>query len=541
MKKVFMMLLLGIAARGFGQQYSQKWSDVNYVGDGQVYHNLDIYLPKTVKSSYPVVVYIYGSAWQSNNSKTSDMNTVGAALLDAGYAVVSINHRSSSDAKWPVQINDVKAAIRFVRGNAAQYKFDTCFVGISGSSSGGHLASIAGTSRGVKSFTVGSVTMNIEGTLGKFTKNSSSVDAVCDWFGPMYLLKMDSCGNTTTHGADNSPGSMILGCAIKQCTDNEALLEAKTYIDPSDPPFLIFHGTSDNVVPYCASVFLNRDLKAKGVQSEYVEVPGGQHYGGVHIAANFTKMVTFFNSVKNVTCSAVAMPTVSSSVAYCQGATAVALTATGTALKWYSAASGGTALSSAPIPSTAAVGSTDYYVSQTVNGTESARAKITVTVSAVPSAPVVVAQVSYKLNETATALSATGSGLLWYDVASGGTGTTTAPKPVTTAAGSKLYYVSQTVNGCESGRSTIEVTVVDGSVKIPLTTGWNWIGCPLAGSTDLAVALSSIWANVSVVKDMQAFYMASNPAALNSLKTTDWGMGYMVKVTKDCELQWTSK
>ncbi len=82
------------------------------------------------------------------------------------------------------------------------------------------------------------------------------------------------------------------------------MLEAKTYIDPTDPPFLIFHGTSDNVVPYCASTNLNTDLKAAGVQSEYVEVPGGQHYGGVHIASNFTKMVSFFNGVKDKTCSA---------------------------------------------------------------------------------------------------------------------------------------------------------------------------------------------------------------------------------------------
>ncbi len=381
MKTAFLFFIgIFISISSNCQQYSQKWTDVNYVGDGQVYHNLDIYLPKVSKSSYPVVVYIYGSAWQSNSSKTSDMNTVGAALLDAGYAVVSINHRSSSDAKWPAQINDVKAAIRFVRGNCAKYKFDTCFVGISGSSSGGHLASIAGTSRNVKSLTIGSITENIEGNLGSFTSYSSSVDAVCDWFGPMYLLKMDSCGNTTTHGASDSPGSLILGCAIKQCVDKEVFLEAKSYIDPTDPPFLIFHGTSDNVVPYCASVFLNNDLNAAGVQSEYVEVPGGQHYTNTHTTANFSKMVAFFNGVKNTKCSGVLPPTVTSLVTYNQYAVATPLTATGSSLKWYTVATGGTASTTAPTPSTNTVGSTDYYVSQTINNIESSRAKITVTV-----------------------------------------------------------------------------------------------------------------------------------------------------------------
>ncbi|MDA3882901.1 MAG: Ig-like domain-containing protein [Bacteroidales bacterium] len=303
MKTKLIILFSCLIFSVFGQTYSQKWSDINYVGDGQVGHNLDIYLPQTVKDNYPVVIYIYGSAWQSNNSKTSDMNTVGAALLDAGYAVVSINHRSSTEAKWPAQINDVKAAIRFVRGNAAKYKFDTCFVGISGSSSGGHLSDVAGLSRNVKTFTVGSTTMNIEGTLGSYTSFSSSVDAVCDWFGPKYLIKMDSCGNTTQHGADDSPGSLILGCPIKQCTDNAAMLEPKTYIDPTDPPFLIFHGTADAVVPYCASVFLNKDLNAAGVQSEYVEVPGAGHYSNIHNATNFAKMVAFFNTQRDAKCN----------------------------------------------------------------------------------------------------------------------------------------------------------------------------------------------------------------------------------------------
>ena len=84
---------------------SQKIADVDYAGDGQVYHKLDIYLPKVEKDAYPVVVHIYGSAWFSNNSKgMADLGTIVNALLDAGYAVVCPNHRSSMDAKFPAQI-----------------------------------------------------------------------------------------------------------------------------------------------------------------------------------------------------------------------------------------------------------------------------------------------------------------------------------------------------------------------------------------------------------------------------------------------------
>lgn len=84
---------------------SQEWKDINYVGDGQTYHTCDIYLPKEQKDSYPVVIHIYGSAWFNNNGKgMADLGTIVKSLLDAGYAVVCPNHRSSIDAPWPAQI-----------------------------------------------------------------------------------------------------------------------------------------------------------------------------------------------------------------------------------------------------------------------------------------------------------------------------------------------------------------------------------------------------------------------------------------------------
>ena len=157
---------------GFQQQIkletSKEWKDVNYVGDDQAYHTCDIYLPKVEKESYPVVVHIYGSAWFSNNSKgAADLGTIVKALLDAGYAVVCPNHRSSGDAKWPAQINDIKAVIRFIRGEAKTYKFDPSFIATSGFSSGGHLSSVCGTTNGVKVAKVGKEEVDIEGSLGK--------------------------------------------------------------------------------------------------------------------------------------------------------------------------------------------------------------------------------------------------------------------------------------------------------------------------------------------------------------------------------------
>jgi oligosaccharide reducing-end xylanase len=152
-------------------------------------------------------------------------------------------------------------------------------------------------------------------------------------------------------------------------------------------------------------------------------------------------------------------PSVTSPVTYCQNATATALTATGTALKWYTGSTGGTGSATAPTPSTTAVGTTNNFVSQTLNGCESERATLAVTVNASPAAPTVSSPVSYCQNATATALTATGTSLSWYTGTTGGTGSATAPTPVTTSTGTTNHYVSQTISGCESARSTIAVTV----------------------------------------------------------------------------------
>ncbi|MCF2445392.1 T9SS type A sorting domain-containing protein [Dyadobacter sp. CY345] len=153
------------------------------------------------------------------------------------------------------------------------------------------------------------------------------------------------------------------------------------------------------------------------------------------------------------------VPTVTTPVTYNVGATAVALTATGTALKWYTVATGGTALAAAPTPSTTTIGTVSYYVSQTLNGCEGPRTKIDVVISACATAAPTVANVTYCLSETAVALTATGIALKWYTVATGGTGVAAAPIPATTTAGTKSYYVTQTLNGCESPRAKIDVIV----------------------------------------------------------------------------------
>ena len=277
---------------------SEKFIDVNYAGDDQAYHNLDIYLPKTDAKKFPVVVHIYGSAWFSNSSKgMADLGTIVNALLKAGYAVVCPNHRSSSDAKFPAQINDIKAVIRFIRGNADKYKFDTSFIATSGFSSGGHLSTLTATSGNVKSpVKVGNLEVDLEGKVGNYLKESSAVNACCDWSGPIDMFKMN-CDEPRKWGG--TPEEALVGHDYEdQYADNFKSISAITYIDKNDPPTIIFHGTDDNVVPCCQGQELYDELKKVGVKSSVTIVPGGGHGFNMYGDDNLKKMVDFLNDVR---------------------------------------------------------------------------------------------------------------------------------------------------------------------------------------------------------------------------------------------------
>ena len=291
---------------GFGGQqnpaaqmeFSEKFTDINYAGDTLVYHNLDIYLPKEVKESYPVVIHIYGSAWFSNSSKgMADLGTICNALLKAGYAVVTPNHRSSGDAKYPAQINDIKAVVRFVRGEAEKYHFDTSFIGISGFSSGGHLSTLTGTSGNNPSYTVGEKVYDLEGNVGNYTSLSSKVDAVCDWSGPIDLLHMDCKG---ARDMKFLPEEAVMGRPFEGNADHDMALNATTYADKDDAPVIIFHGTEDNVVPSCQGEWLHEVLDKAGVYNEVNIVAGGGHgWGPMYTEENLGKMVSFLNKIRS--------------------------------------------------------------------------------------------------------------------------------------------------------------------------------------------------------------------------------------------------
>ena len=252
-----------------------KWENINYVGDDDLGHLLDVYLPCQGAGPFPTVVTIAGSAWKDNNNKfwAYKYGEQGEDLLKNGFAVVSMNHRSSYCSNFPAQIHDVKAAVRFIRGNAERFNLNKKFIGIMGYSSGGHLAALMGTSGGLDQVAEGDKEISIEGQLGNFLGESSHVDAVVDWYGPTNF--MVSC--TEDWNGDATNRMRFLGGSLEKNKDLGALANPIKYVDEKDPPFLIMHGTLDKVVPICQSELLYEKLMSNGSEVKFIPVQGGNH------------------------------------------------------------------------------------------------------------------------------------------------------------------------------------------------------------------------------------------------------------------------
>ena len=237
---------------------------------------LDLYLPAAGSGPFPVVIMVHGGGFMFGD-KADGMGLAGAdQLLAAGYAVASINYRLSGEAQYPAQIFDAKAAVRFLRANAAQYNLDPENFGAWGASAGGNLVSLLGTTCGVS---------ELEGDLGN-ADQSSCVQAVVDWFGPIDFLKMDeqfagsSCPQT--HDAADSPESKLVGAEIQTLPDLVKTTNPMNYIDATDAPFFIENGTADCNIPPVQNKNLADALSAVigADKVTYTSLEGAGH-GGV--------------------------------------------------------------------------------------------------------------------------------------------------------------------------------------------------------------------------------------------------------------------
>jgi acetyl esterase/lipase len=275
--------------------YKRKWLDIPYASQS-TNQRLDIYLPDEGEGPFPVIAVIHGGAFMMGDKRDVQQLPMLEGLK-RGYAVVCIEYRLSGEAIFPAQIQDCKAAIRFIRGNAEKYGFDPRRIAAWGGSAGGHLSSLVGTSAGVK---------DLEDLSMGFPAAECSVQAVVDWYGPSEdFLKMDEelkasgCG-VPDHSAPESPESMLLGRLITEVPELVRKASPMTYVSAKTPPFLIQHGLQDQFVPAQQSIhFAEAIEKAAGKERVILELlPGVYHADpAFETPENTSRVLDFIDSV----------------------------------------------------------------------------------------------------------------------------------------------------------------------------------------------------------------------------------------------------
>jgi acetyl esterase/lipase len=301
MTLIFISLVFANYAFGQGlrkantDNLKRKWLDVAYASKSPA-QKLDIYIPDEGEGPFPVILSIHGGAFKSGDKGDGQVKPMLAGLK-RGYAVVSVNYRLSGEAIFPAQINDIKAAVRWVRANAKQFKLNREKIAAWGGSAGGHLAAMVGTSGNVK---------ELEDLSQGNPDQSSRVQAVVDWFGPTDFLKMDEqlkeskVANPQTHSIPDSPESELIGKNLADAPELVKAANPETYITKDDPPFFIQHGLIDHLVPYQQSVNLANKLEQViGKEKVTIELLPGTDHGGPNYETeqNLNKVFVFLDEI----------------------------------------------------------------------------------------------------------------------------------------------------------------------------------------------------------------------------------------------------
>ncbi len=237
---------------------------------------LDLYLPQKSRAPVPAVVWVHGGGWAGGTKHP----TPAAPLVSSGYAVASVAYRLSGEAKWPAQIEDCKAAVRWLRARSKDLGIHPGRIGAWGGSAGGHLVALMGTAGDAK---------DLEGAAGNAAQ-SSRVQAVCDFFGPTDFLRFDGHGSKLIMGAPDSLIAQLLGGPLARNKEKAAQANPVAYVTKDDPPFLIMHGDKDDIVPLDQSEVFHAALKKARVSSELVVMPGAGHgFAGPQVMKRVTE------------------------------------------------------------------------------------------------------------------------------------------------------------------------------------------------------------------------------------------------------------
>jgi len=235
---------------------------------------LDLYVPSTGTRPYPLIVVVHGGGWTTGDKRGELPLSAVPWLLDHGFAVANVNYRLADEATFPAPLLDVKAAIRYLRANAASWDVDPGRVAAIGESAGAHLAALVGTTATEVSFD--------DPALGN-AGVSSAVQAVVDYYGPADLATSDA-QRLLNVGCPAEPDpniALLLGASPSAAPERAAAASPVSYLHPGShvPPFFITHGDADCVVPFQQSVELHAAIdKVAPGSSTLVIVPGSGHY-----------------------------------------------------------------------------------------------------------------------------------------------------------------------------------------------------------------------------------------------------------------------
>jgi len=239
--------------------------DIEFAKVGDISLKLDLYRPVGATSP-PLLVWVHGGAWRAGSKDSMPLGE----LVKRGFAIASIDYRLSPVAKFPAQVHDCKAAIRFLRAKAKQNDYDASRIGIAGSSAGGHLVAEIGVTNGHPT---------LEGTIGEHPDQSSSVQAIVDYYGPTNFLTI--LKQSTPHGVSvRVPAlQLLLGSQPEENSAIAKLASPVFHIDKDDPPLLMIHGDQDPQVPINQSHELHGRYKEFGLTATLEVIHGGAHGG----------------------------------------------------------------------------------------------------------------------------------------------------------------------------------------------------------------------------------------------------------------------
>jgi acetyl esterase/lipase len=252
--------------------------DIKYAKVGDISLKLDLYQPPKSETKAALIVWIHGGAW----SKGSKNRCPIAWITAHGFAIASVDYRLSGTAKFPALVHDCKGAIRWLRANADRYGYAAERIGVAGSSAGGHLAALVGTSGDVKA---------LEGDVGGHLDQSSRVHAIVDMFGPTDLFHNATVEKERCDKPD-CPLFQLLGGKPSERTDAARLASPVHNVTPDDPPIIILHGTEDkSLVKTFQGRFLHEKYLKAGLQSTFQVIEGAGHGGPQYSDAERRKLI----------------------------------------------------------------------------------------------------------------------------------------------------------------------------------------------------------------------------------------------------------